>query len=147
LSKERIMAERLVELSISPETVFFILEKVREFDEKVEQTDPDSGSNPSDDLNVDVLEEMADDPTLDELSAAVDALNDDEQTDLVALMWLGRGDFGPGEWAEGRQLASERRTAPLIHYLAGTPRASDYLEEGLSLLGFVMTESDTGRRA
>ncbi len=140
------MAERSVELSISPETVFFILEKTRELDEKVEETDPDSGSNPSDDLVVDVLEDRTDDPTFEELSTAVDALNEDEQTDLVALLWLGRGDFAPEELDDARQLAREQRTTPVARYLAGTPRASDYLEEGLALLGFELTESDTGRR-
>jgi hypothetical protein len=52
---------------------------------KVEEADPDSGSNPSDDLDVDVLEDRTDDPTLEELSTAGDAVNEDEQTDLVAL--------------------------------------------------------------
>ena len=44
------------ELSLDPETAFFILMKARELDAKVEESDPDSGSNPSDDRSVDVLE-------------------------------------------------------------------------------------------
>jgi hypothetical protein len=43
------------ELTISPETAFFIIVKAREFDEQVAPTDPDSGSNPTDDRAVDVL--------------------------------------------------------------------------------------------
>ena len=81
------------ELTISSEKVFYIIVKAREFDEKVAPTDPDSGSNPTDDRDVDVLEAQGDDPTLQELEAALTMLNIDEQLDLIALTWLGRGDF------------------------------------------------------
>ena len=37
-------------LSISPEKVCFIIVKAREFDAKDAVTDPDPGSNPTDDL-------------------------------------------------------------------------------------------------
>lgn len=140
------MTAKDVELTISPETVFFILEKARELDAKVEQSNPGDGSNAADDRGVDVLEDMADDPTLEELSAAIDRLNEDEQIDLVALLWLGRGDFSLEEWGEARMLARARRTVPTAQYVAGTPLASDYLEEGLSLLGHEIEESETGRR-
>jgi hypothetical protein len=36
-------------LTITPERAFAILLKARQFDVKIPQTDPDSGSNPSDD--------------------------------------------------------------------------------------------------
>ena len=42
-------------LTISAEKAFFIIVKAREFDEQVAPTDPDSGSNPTDDGEVDVL--------------------------------------------------------------------------------------------
>lgn len=139
------MAEKAVELSISPETVFFILEKARELEEKVEQTNPGDGSNPSDDRAVDVLEDVRDDPTYEELQAAIRALNEDEEADLVALLWVGRGDFALEEWEEARRTARERRTTPTARYVAGTPNASDYLEEGLALLGHEIDESQVGR--
>ena len=87
-------------LTISAEKAFFIIVKAREFDEKVAPSDPESGSNPSDDGEVDVLE-AGNDATLQELQAALNASNIDEQLDLVALMWLGRGDFGT--FGEARQ--------------------------------------------
>jgi hypothetical protein len=43
-------------LTITPDSAFSILVKAREFDSKVTETDPDSGSNPSDDDSVDALE-------------------------------------------------------------------------------------------
>jgi hypothetical protein len=81
------------QLTISPETVFYIIVKAREFDEKVAPSDPDSGSNPADDHEVDVLEEEPDDTVEHELEATLRTLNVDEQLDLMALTWLGRGDF------------------------------------------------------
>lgn len=140
------MAETNIDLSISPETAFYILEKAREYEEKVAPTDPDPGSNPADDRGVDVLEDLADDPTLAELVAAVRALNDDQQADLIALLWLGRGDFSVEEWTESRRLARERRVTPVARYVAGTPLASDYIEEGLSQLGYDLSGAETGRR-
>jgi hypothetical protein len=51
-------------LTITPDSVFAILLKAREFDVKVPQTDPDSGSNPSDDDSVDALEFGTDDNSM-----------------------------------------------------------------------------------
>ena len=128
------------ELAISPETAFFILLKARAFDEKVEASDPDSGSNPSDDNEVDVLEETSDDPTYAELRAAVRRLNDDELRDLIALIWIGRGDFSMAELAEAREAAAEigRERAP--RYVAGIPTVSDYLEDALSQFGHTLAD-------
>jgi hypothetical protein len=51
------------QLTLSPEQAFYIIVKAREFDEQVEPTDPDSGSNPADDREVDVLEEEEEIPS------------------------------------------------------------------------------------
>ena len=119
-------------LTITPDSVFSIVLKARQFDAKVEETDPDSGSNPTDDSSVDALEFGSGDDTLHELSSAISDLNDDEQRDLIALIWLGRGDFTLGEWNEARTAAIDigRERAP--RYVAGIPLVSDYLEDGLS---------------
>jgi hypothetical protein len=131
------------ELTVSPETAFYIIVKAREFDEQVEPTDPDSGSNPSDDREVDVLEEEGDDPVEQELASALEALNIDEQLDLIALMWLGRGDFS--SFAEARKEASDMREKHIPSYLIGTPKLGDYVEEGLSQLGVSLDDYETNR--
>jgi len=43
-----------------------------------------------------------DDPVLTELTSFIHDLNDDEQIDLVALVWLGRGDGDIENWGELR---------------------------------------------
>ena len=95
------------DLSISEEKVTFLIEKAREFDAKEGDVDPDSGSNPSDDDDIDVLEEGHGDPVEAELSSFIRAMNEDEQLDLVALMWLGRGDGSIEEWDDLRSRAVE----------------------------------------
>ena len=119
-------------LTITPDSAFSIVLKARQFDAKVEETDPDSGSNPTDDSSVDALEFGAGDDTLHELSSAISDLNDDEQRDLIALIWLGRGDFTLGEWNEARTAAIDISRERTPRYVAGIPLVSDYLEDGLS---------------
>jgi uncharacterized protein DUF3775 len=85
-------------LSISPEKVCFIVVKAREFDVKDIVTEPDPASNATDDGMLSVLEDHRDDPTYQELRSFIGALTEDEQIDLVALTWLGRGDASLEEW-------------------------------------------------
>ena len=131
------------QLTISPEQAFYIIVKAREFDEQVESTDPDSGSNPADDREVDVLEEDADDPVHQELEEALDALNVDEQLDLLALTWLGRGEYS--SFAEAREEASDMRDKHITDYLIGTPKLGDFLEEGLAQLGLSLEDFERDR--
>ncbi len=58
----------------------------------------------------------------------------DEQIDLVALMWLGRGDGDLDNWRELRAEASRAHNNRTASYLIGTPMLADYLEEALSLV-------------
>lgn len=130
-------------LTISPETAFFIIVKAREFDEQVAPSDPDSGSNPTDDREVDVLEEHADNPVIQELQAAFERLNIDEQLDLLALTWLGRGDFD--SFAEARREAEGLEEVHAARYLIGTPLLGDYLEEGLAAVGISLEDFEINR--
>lgn len=128
------------DLTLSRDQAYYILLRAREFDEKVEETDPDSGSNASDDADVDVLEDREDDPTEAELVEAVNALNDDEQLDLIALVWIGRGDFELAEWDEARASARDIGRERLPRYLLQIPLLSDYLADGLAQFGFSLEE-------
>src|SRR6516225_11279943 len=85
-------------LTISTEKVCFIIMKAKEFDAKGEVTDPDPGSNPSDDKDAAVLEDHSDDPVVEELTSLINSLSEDEQIDLVVLMWLGRDDYSSSDW-------------------------------------------------
>src|SRR6185437_1646549 len=67
------------ELAISPEKVAFLIQKAREFDVKETDTDPDSGSNGSDDEMIDVLEDNGRDAVVRELTGFINALSEDEK--------------------------------------------------------------------
>ena len=129
-------------LTISPETVCFIVIKAREFDAV---TEPDPASNPSDDRDAAVLEDHRDDPVVEELTGLINALSEDEQIDLVALAWLGRDDYSAGDWPEVRQEAASAHNRRTAQYLLGMPLLGDFLEEGLSMLVYSCEEFEIER--
>jgi len=132
-------------LTISPEKICFIIVKMREFDAKDPTTEPNPGSNPSDDKGIAVLEEHEDDPVAEELASFIDALSEDEQIDLVGLAWLGRDGTGPTDWPETRREAARAHNDRTAHYLLGMPMLADFVEEGLSMLGHSCKEFEIGR--
>jgi len=125
--------------------VCFIIVKAREFDAQDVVTEPNPGSNAADDGMTSVLEAHADDLTRPELVAFIAALSEDEQVDLVALMWLGRGDGQLEDWADLRDEAQEQHNNRVASYLLGEPLLSDYLAEGLSQFGRSCAEFEIGR--
>jgi hypothetical protein len=131
------------ELSISAEKVGFLIEKMREFDVKEADTDPDSGSNSTDDKMIDVLEDNGEDPVVREITGFIRAMTEDEQIDLVALMRLGRGDGTIEEWEDLRRDTGEVRDRQTARYLLGEPLASDYLAEGLDQFGLTWNDERT----
>jgi len=123
-------------LQISPAKVCFFMQKAREFDVKDVVTDEGSGSNATDDGNLSVLEDHGDDPTYMELRMFINALTEDEQVDLVALTWLGRGDGEISDWEDLREEAARLHNKRTAQYLLGKPMLADHLEEGLIQLGY-----------
>jgi|SRR6516164_2373724 len=132
-------------LTIPLENLAFIIIKAREFDAEVPPVDEDSGSNPSDDAEWDVLQASADNATYQELVDAINGLGNPARIELLALTWLGRGDYAKEEWRdaveEARRIHDEKET----QYLIGTPLLADYLEEGLSQLGYSLEDYEIGR--
>lgn len=127
--------ENTPDLSISPDKVCYIIAKAREFDAKDVVTDPDDGSNPIDDAMVAVLEDQRDDPVVQEIAAAIFAMSEDEQVDLVTLAWLGRGDGSLEDWDELRAEAARAHNKRTASYLLGMPLLADYLDEALAQFG------------
>ncbi|HXL32574.1 MAG TPA: DUF3775 domain-containing protein [Bradyrhizobium sp.] len=120
--------------------------KAREFDVKEANSDPDSGSNATDDNMIDVLEDNGSDPVASEIAGFINALSEEEQVDLVALMRLGRGDGTIEEWDDlRREAADEReRNRYTARYLLGEPLLGDYLADGLAAFGLSWVDDDEG---
>jgi len=123
---------RIPELSISPEKLVFIISKARQSD--VEADEPDLISDLTDDDGVQG-HGAGQGTDRSELSGFIRGLNVDEQIDLVALMWLGRGDGDISNWRELRAQAAQAHNNRTASYLIGTPMLPDLLEEAMSAFG------------
>lgn len=126
-----------MEMEIAPEKVAHVIIKAREYDAKVDAWNTDNDDDDSSDDNA------ADQGLRDEIAGFIDALNDDEQAELVALCWIGRGTFEPEDFAEAVETAQNERVNSVASYLLGVPLLADYLEEGLEKMGFSVDEIES----
>ena len=133
------------ELPLPEPTICWVIVKAREFEAKEAQTDPASGSNPTDDDMQEVLQDSADDPVATELRRVLDGLSAEEQAGLAAMAWLGRGEGGIGEWPELLAEARRRHEQPTGAYLLGMPLLADHLESALEAFGGSCAETEADR--
>ena len=129
-------------LGIAVGKVCELIARARAFDSQMPLGDDDekpSAFEPDDEIDeddvVDRAEQFVDDPDYIELVDFIDSLNEDEQVNLVALAWLGRGDYSLDEWDAALEAAREAHNERTGEYLLGIPLLSDYLEEALSQFG------------
>lgn len=135
--------EREWELTIGPDTVRLFVLKAKaisaglnaDYDDgaehEVELDDRSRDSHHHDGL----AEEEEQDLTAEELRALINDLNVDEAAELIALAWIGRGDFVADEWQEALAEARQRGHKKTAKYLMGMPMLGDWLEDGLEALG------------
>jgi hypothetical protein len=116
---------------LNPEKVCFIVVKAREYDAQ-DETPIDDASDAADDGFVAVFTQGADPSVRREAAEFIDAMNVDEQTELVALCLVGRGDYDASEWREALAAARSRPMESASAYLLGMPNVGDLLEEGLA---------------
>jgi hypothetical protein len=128
------------ELQIAPEKVGWLILKLRAFDSKVAPLIPAEES--SDDDEIEILENSSADPDVAEIAGFIRGLNEDEETDLVALAWVGRGTFDIGDWDEARRTARQERTSRTERYILGMPMVADYLAEGMEAFGLDPAEAE-----
>jgi Protein of unknown function (DUF3775) len=122
------------ELTLHPEFLRTLILKLRSLMAQEEMVSPDSGSNPSDDEGPATLQDSPDNLIRAEIEAEIEDLEPDQQAELVALMWIGRGDMEPEEWDAAIELAVERHEGATAAYLLAHPHVADYLEEGVDRL-------------
>ena len=122
-----------VDLGVSLETVAAVVDLARALQGK-EETDAEQATE---DANSEaaLLQETPDDMTEDALRQFIDELNEDEQASLIALAWVGRGDYGSEDWEEARSLAAERNQADAAAYLMDMDMLGDLLAEGVAAFG------------
>jgi hypothetical protein len=128
---------KIPELSISPDKVFFIISKARQSDIEADEPELISGLTDDDTVQGQGAGQGTD---RSQLSGFVRGLNVDEQIDLVALMWLGRGDGDIENWRELRAQAMQAHNNRTASYLIGTPMLADLLEDAISQFGLSLED-------
>jgi hypothetical protein len=126
----------MAELSIDTDYLRMLIVQVRAVMAKVAADLSDEGSNPTDDpIPLADLEDEEGDLTREELLEEIRGLDSRQRAELVALMWLGRGDGEPEEWNELVKQALERREVPTEVYLLDHPLLAEHWLEGMERLG------------
>lgn len=131
------------DLSINPETIRMLVQKTRAANAASDDTFED-GHEGDVEFDPDTLteghhheglaEEESDDMSAEELTELIDDLNVDEAAELVAIAWIGRGDYEAGDFTSTVDEARNRAFGPTSKYLLGMPMLADYLEAGLDAL-------------
>jgi hypothetical protein len=135
--------DREWDLTIDPETVRLFVLKAKALSAELNE-DYDDGSEHEvelDGLSRDshhhdgLAEEESEDLTGEELRELIGDLNVDEAAELIALVWLGRGDYEAAEWGEAVSEARQRDRRKTANYLMGMPMLGTWLEAGLEAIG------------
>jgi hypothetical protein len=131
------------ELSIGPDTVRLLILKAKALSAALNEDYVDGsehevefdGAGRDSHHHDGLAEEESEDLTEREFRALVNDLNVDEAAELVALAWLGRGDYDAAEWNAALAAARERANRRTAKYLLGMPMLGDWLEDGLEAIG------------
>ena len=123
-------------LDVNPDTVCRLAELARVFHAQEEVVIPEEPDNPSGDWPAQILASHAGDSILEEFRNIVTDLEPDQQQQIVALLWLGRGDFSFEEWPEAARQAAENWNENTANYLIAHPMLPDYLSDALDQHGY-----------
>lgn len=121
---------------LNTDIVCALIIRLKEFHAKEEVVIPESEGSWSDDWAMQVLADHSDDLIYQEIQTAIADLEPDQQATLVALMWVGRGDYDKNEWTDAFEEATRNATSRTAEYLLSTPLVADYLSEGLAAFGY-----------
>ena len=123
----------MAELRINPDKVCDFIEAARELSGRVTPTTGDRTST-GDDSPLELgMELQSDDPTRLQMVEFIAGLNVEEQTDLLALIYMGRADAA--DWDEALDMARDRIDAKDPDFMIGDPGLPEYLGSGLEFFG------------
>ena len=123
-------------LHIPLEAICYIIAKTRELQAKEDVVIPDCPSGPSEDWALQVLADHSGDYGLAELADCVGEMSQRQRAELIALMWIGRGDYPIDDWEQAVDDAIGDHSVRAAAYLLSHPMVSDDLEEGLIAHGY-----------
>lgn len=131
-------------LQVNPETVCRLIELAQSVHVREQGGTPEEGGNAiDDDWTQAMLADNGDNTSYQEFETIVKDLDPDQQHEVVALLWLGRGDYTLEEWDGIVKQARDEWTPETAQYLIGHPLLADELREGLELHGHSCEEMST----
>ena len=125
---------------IDLEALCHIIAKAREFQAKEDVVLPDTPGSPSEDWALQILADHSDDHSLGEMTRAISEMSQRQRAELVALMWLGRGDYAIEDWETAVDDAIGDYSLNAAAYLLAHPMAANDLLEGLIAHGYSCQE-------
>ena len=123
-------------LNINTDTVCRLIQLAREFHAQEQVVIPETRGNPSGDWAAQTLASHIDDMSFQEFRSIVNDMEPEQQVQIVALMWIGRGDFETDEWDEVIEQAKDDWTPETAEYLIVHPMICEHLEDGLDMFGY-----------
>lgn len=123
----------MAEIDLNRETIQFLIDRAREFHTRDDVSFDEEPEVDDDDWSQQVAS-FSSDPYYQEIKTTIDDLEPDQQVTLVALMWIGRGDFSMDELDDAMKEAEDNWNPNTADYLIGTPMLSDYLAEAIDQL-------------
>ncbi len=134
-------------MEIALEIVCHVIHRARELVADLNPLDDEPGRRAADDTADELPEEdteaPSDSPEYEELKEYIHNLNEDEQIELVALTWVGRGTYTSDDWDEAVEVARDEHAKNAARYLLGQPLLADELEQGLDEFGLSCEDVDT----
>ena len=125
--------------ALDPQKVCFLIVKIRAFDVQAEPN-IGGGSDAVDDGFASVYENRAAPSVVSEAEGVIEAMNVDEQRELIALSLVGRGDYAKEDWTSAMSAADSHPEPTTSAYILSDPLVSDALQDGLSQYGFSCDE-------
>jgi hypothetical protein len=120
------------ELRISTDKVCDFIETAREVAGQVPPTTGDRTTSGDDSPLMTIEDNPAADDRRRQMSEFIAGLNIDEQIDLLALIYVGRGDFEVSEWGAAVREANARIGDRDADYMIGDAALPEYLGTGLN---------------
>lgn len=122
-----------------------VLAQVRAVKAQVPPVDPDAASDgPDDDMREVLSKRAGSDGALRDM---LRGLGQRELEEMVALAWIGRGDYEPVQWEEA--LADVGRTVdlPLVDYLLAMPLLAEFVADAYGQVSALSEGGDAARPA
>ena len=122
------------ELRISAQKVSDFIEAAREVAGLVPSTAGDRTTTGDDSPLTTIVDNPATDARRAQMREFIAGLNVDEQTDLLALIFVGRGDYDVTQWADAVREAEDRIASRDPDYMIGDAALPEYLGDALNAL-------------